>query len=260
MSRADAAARPDRGALKTGLLVLLAAALFVGVSHGIDWALRAQNFPVASVRFEGPFRQVTHRELEAAVLPLVRGNFFLVDLEAVKRRVEELPWVHRVSVRRAFPQDLHVRFTEQRLVARWGEGAWVNASGEVVRLQGVEEDGLPRLEGPDGTAPQVLAAYGDFGRALAGIGLKLAGAVLGPRRSWQLEVEAPAGARFTLVLDHEQPHKRLARFARAYATTLGREAGAIRRVDLRYTNGFAVAWRRPEGMRVAGATAPHNEG
>lgn len=260
MRRAEATARrPDRGPLMTGLLLLLGLALLVGISHGIDWALRAQNFPVASVRFEGPFRHVTHRELEAAVLPLARGNFFLVDLDAVKRRVEEIPWVHRVSVRRAFPQDLHVQFAEQRVVARWGEDAWLNASGEVVRVRDVDPSALPRLEGPDGTAVQVLAAYGDFRRALDGMGLSVAGASLTARRSWRLDLEGPGDLHLTLVLDHEQPLKRLARFARFYDTTLAPQADAIRLVDLRYTNGFAVEWRR-EGMRLAGATASRNEG
>lgn len=261
MQRAEAATRrPDRGALKTGALLLLGLAFLVGTSFGIDWALRAENFPVASVRFEGPFRHVTHRELEAAVLPLVRGNFFLVDLDAVKRRVEEIAWVHRVSVRRAFPQDLHVQFAEQRLVARWGEGAWLNASGEVVRVRDVDPSGFPRLEGPDGTAAQVLAAYRDFSHALDGMALSVRGASLTPRRSWRLELEGVGDLRLTLVLDHEQPLKRLARFVRFYSTTLAPQADAIRLVDLRYTNGFAVEWRRREGMRVAGTTAPRNEG
>ncbi|BAU47278.1 cell division protein FtsQ [Sulfurifustis variabilis] len=261
MRRAEATKpRADRGALRTGALLLLALGLLVSVSYGVDWALRTQNFPVASIRFEGPFRRVTHAELESAVLPLVRANFFLVDLDAVKRQLEDIPWVHRVSVRRAFPQDLHVEFTEQRVVARWRDDAWLNASGEVVHVQVTDAEGLPRLEGPDGTAAQVLAAYEDFGRALAPAGLKLAGASLTPRRSWRLDLEGPEELRLTLVLDHEQPQKRLARFARFYATTLASQAGAVRLVDLRYTNGFAVEWRRREGMRVAGATAPRNEG
>jgi cell division protein FtsQ len=260
MPRAETVARPDRGAIKTGLLLLLALGVLVAISYGIDWALRAQNFPVASVRFEGPFRQVTHRDLEVAVLPLVRGNFFLVDLDGVKRRLEEIAWVHRVSVRRTFPQELHVRFTEQRLVARWGEDAWLNADGEVVKVRGVDENRLPRLAGPEGTSAQVLTAYADFARALSGAALRLAGASLSARRSWHLDLEGPNDLRLAVVLDHEQPQKRLARFARFYATTLASQASTVRLVDLRYTNGFAVEWRRREGMRVAGATAPRNEG
>lgn len=260
MRPADPAPRPDRGALKTGALLLLALAVLVGVSHGIDWALRTENFPVASVRFEGPFRHVTHRELETAALPLVRGNFFLLDLDALRRRLEEIPWVHRVSVRRSFPQDLHVQFTEQRLVAHWGEDAWLNEAGEVVRVRGAEAEGLPRLHGPAGTGAQVLAAYAGFLAVLDGSGLRLAGASLTARRSWRLDVDTTDRGRLTLVLDHEQPKQRLARFVRSYQTTLAREPGAVRIVDLRYTNGFAVEWHRREGTRVAGATTARNEG
>ncbi|HEX7044779.1 MAG TPA: FtsQ-type POTRA domain-containing protein [Burkholderiales bacterium] len=245
------------------LLLRLAGALLlvVGLFYAADWALRAENFPVQQVRFEGPFKHVTQQELEAVVLEHVRGNFLLVDLEAIKQRVEALPWVHRASVRRQFPDKITIRFSEQQLVARWGEEAWVNASGEVARVPGaaVAED-LPRLAGPDGSSAKVLAAFRDFRAALAAGGLTLLGLELAPRRSWTLELEADGGHRLTLVLDDADPRARLERFARAYRSTLAAQAEAIRRVDLRYTNGFAVEWQRGGNARVARTTRPGNEG
>jgi len=251
------------GRTPVALVLRLSSALLlaVGLFYAADWALRAENFPVQQVRFEGSFRHVTQQELEAAVLEHVRGNFLLVDLEAVKGRVEAIPWVHRASVRRQFPNEITIRFSEQELVARWGEDAWVNASGEVARIPGAAVAGdLPRLAGPEGSSAEVLAAFRDFRAALAAGGLTLLGLELAPRRSWTLELEAEGGHRLTLVLDDADPRARLERFARAYRSTLAAQVEAIRRVDLRYTNGFAVEWHTGGNARVARTTRPGNEG
>lgn len=252
----------DPVALLTVLRLTLALLIIIALSYAADWALRAENFPVQHVRFEGPFQRVSQQELERAVLDLVRGNFFLVDLDAVKQRVEALPWVHRATVRRRFPHDIAVVFSEQHLIARWGETAWVNAGGEVVHVRNAElADDLPRFDGPEGSAAQVLAAYDDFRIALAPLAMRLAGLALAARRSWRLELARGDGRPLTLVLDAEHARERLERFARAYPAALAGQAGAIRQADLRYTNGFAVEWRQAGApARVADTTVLRNEG
>lgn len=244
----------------TAIRLVLGLVLLVGAAVGIDWLLRVENYPVKSVRFEGPFRQVQREQLEAAVMGSVRGNFFLVDLDAIKQRVESIPWVHRASVRRSFPDEIAVSFREQQLVARWGARDWVNASGEVVRLAAaVLPAGAPTLTGPEGTSAQVWNAYREFSAALGANTLRLRALTLTPRRSWRVEVEphaADAQQAFVIMLDHEQPGRRLERFTRLYARTLGSAVADVRTVDLRYTNGFSVEWRSREAAARALGAAP----
>ncbi|MBI3899184.1 MAG: FtsQ-type POTRA domain-containing protein [Gammaproteobacteria bacterium] len=251
-------------AVATALRFVIALGFLVAFSYAADWLLRAENYPVRALYFEGPFKHVQHRKLEAAVLSTVRGNFFLVDLTAVRQRLESVPWVQGVSVRRRFPQDIVVEFTEQQLIARWGDAAWVNSNGEVVRVDGSDlPTDLPRLAGPDGTAPQVLTAFSDFQASLAKLNLRLTGLSLTARRSWRLELDGAAeGGPLVLVLDHQQPQARLERFAQVYGATLAEQAHAIKQVDLRYTNGFAVEWRDPNAASAstAEAAASRNEG
>lgn len=236
--------RSDANPMWVVLRLIVALALFVVFSYGADWALRARNFPVQSVRFEGPFRHVTQQELEHATLDLVRDNFFLVDLDALQRRLEALPWVYRASVRRLFPHDIAIRFSEQQLAAHWGDDAWVNGSGEVVHVSGADLPAdLPHLDGPTGTSAQVYRTYQVFRARLAPLDLRLVGLSLSARRSWRLDVQPPNADRsLTLVVGHEQALPRLDRFIRVYRNALAERAPAIRRVDLRYTNGFAVEW------------------
>lgn len=244
----------------TAIRLVLGVALLVGGAVGIDWLLRVENYPVKNVRFEGPFRHVQREQLEAAVMALMRGNFFLVDLDAVKQRVEEIPWVHRASVRRSFPNEIAVLYSEQQLVARWGARDWVNAHGEVVRVPAAElPAGAPMLDGPAGTSAQVLGAYREFTAALRGNPLRVRALTLTPRRAWRVEAERDVDGEahaFVVMLDRDQPERRLERFARVYARTVASAVADVRAVDLRYTNGFSVEWRSPQAAARALGGAP----
>ncbi len=225
--------------LKAALTLLWALLLLVVGAFALDWLLHPDNFPVENVDFEGQFEYVTRQQLVDVVQDEVRGNFYALDLDAVKARVESLPWVYRASVRRNWPRDLRIRLTEQRLVARWGDVAWLNQDAELVRLpSGVQLAGLPQLRGPQGTHAQVLARYRSFARALERTGLQVFAITLTPRRSYRVRLDNG----MTLVLAREDPDAKIERFARAYEGALGSQASRIEQVDLRYTNGFSVQW------------------
>ncbi len=234
------------GLFKAAVLLFSLLSVLLVLAFGADWLLRTDNFPVRNVRFEGEFKHVTQQELQTAVMNVVRGNFFLLNLDAVKARVESLPWIYQASVRRQWPQDVHVRFREQQLAARWGDDVFLNQVGDVVRVKLDETmPVLPRLEGPEGTGPQVLEHYRKFGQILAVAGLKLERITLTPRRVWRLGLSEG----MVIVLDRDQPDYKLERFARVYAQSLRHQAAEIAQVDLRYANGFAV---QQAGTHAAG--------
>jgi cell division protein FtsQ len=233
-------AKADRGAslYQASLLVFTALLALFAALFVLDWLLRTDSFPARHVRFEGEFRHVTSRELELAVRDAVRGNFLMLDLDAVKAKVESLPWVYEASVRRAWPRDISIAFREQQLVARWGAGEFVNDVGQVVPVGDEDDADLPLLEGPEGTSAQVLALHGELTALFAPLDLSIKRLALSARRSWQVELSNG----LVLVLDRHQPSHKIERFVRVYAAALVPHLASIRHVDLRYANGFAVQW------------------
>ena len=241
------AEHPRRAGLYAfALLALIGVALFA-----VDHVLRPETLPVRRVSFEGEFRQVDERALTRAVVEVARGSFLLLDLEAIQTRARSVPWVHEVTVRRVWPDGVHVRFSEQQLVARWAAGGWLNANGERVDLQGQSgPEDLPLLSGPDGLAARVLEHYRQLNEILAPVQLQVASLMLTDRHSWSMVLDNG----LALTLGREAPVAKMARFVRAYPRTLAAEVGRIRRVDLRYTNGFAVEWSSRAGVRRGGGT------
>ncbi len=218
-----------------GVLTLLA-----GVALGLDWLLRPDRFVVRHIHVEGPFQHVGREQLVQAVKDQAHGNFLAIDLDAIKARVESLPWVYRASVRRQWPGALYIRFSEQRLVARWGAHDWINEAGELVRnIRNDEVDlDVPRLSGPDGTHGPALAGYRRFAALLGPLRQRPVELTLGPRRTWRMRLDGDV----VLVLGREHAEARLARFVQAYGRGLVQQQDRIARADLRYTNGFSVQW------------------
>lgn len=214
-------------------------ALLAGALAALYWLLTPERFPVARVEVVGTLKNTAPAHVEAAISK-ISGNFFALDLAEVRERVERLPWVRRVAVRRVWPDRLEVSVEEHVALARWGDDALVNTYGE--RFSGRTEQALPMFLGPAGTELEVARRYARFARLVAPLGAELERVVLTPRYAWQLRLAS--GLHIMLGRDADAGESRLQRFVDAYPATLGKIARKHEHVDLRYPNGFAL--RVPE--------------
>lgn len=228
------------------LLMLVAAAALLAA--GAVWLVRVPSLPVKQVVFVAPLEHVRRGEIEQVLPSALRGNFFSLDLEAVRLALEQLPWVRRVQVRRVWPATVEVAVEEHKAVARWGEGyaEMVNSHGEVFAalLPENEMRALPLLSGPPGTGREVLERFAAFNEALAGVGERAVQLSLSPRLAWQLKLEN--GMRVEIGREHPKSPvgPRLERFVAVYPSLVAGLPVLPTVVDLRYPNGFA--------MKVAG--------
>ncbi|HVJ61029.1 MAG TPA: cell division protein FtsQ/DivIB, partial [Burkholderiaceae bacterium] len=171
-------------------------------------------------------------------------GFFAIDLAEVRTAVAALPWVERVEVRKRWPDVLDITVAEHRAFARWGDDRLLSDHGELFRAPGGDDlQGLPELHGPDERIADVVAFHADALRTLGGTGLQVQGARLSARGSWSIVLGD--GAR-VMVGRSPQPKERLERLVRVLPQLLT-ERRPFERIDLRYTNGFAVFWAPPAG-------------
>lgn len=231
------------GALR-GLLIMAVGLVLAGV-FGWLWATVAdpRTLPLKVVQVEGVFQHLDATQVRDKAAPHLTGNFFTVDVADVQQAVEALPWVRAAQVRRVWPDALHIVVTEQAAIATWGDAALLNDAGEVFTPPPASYPApLPALQGPDGAGPQVAAAYRDMGNILAPLKVRIARLSLDERRAWQLELDNG----MQVMLGRGEPYGRLLRFVRFYHRALYGQEAAVERVDLRYSNGFAVRWKRTD--------------
>ena len=221
-------------------LLNLAAGFLAGIAllafsaGALHLLLRSEMFPLRSVELTAPAQHLTREQVEAAVRGRLAGNFFAVDVAAVRAAVEALPWVRRAAVRRVWPDRLEVTVEEHVPLARWGDGALVNIYGE--RFAGRAEIPLPLFVGPPGAEADVARQYLRFAAAVAPLGTALERVVLTPRFAWQLRLAN--GLHLMLGRDAGQAEARLRRFIKIYP--LVEKTKRHEYVDLRYPNGFAL--------------------
>ena len=218
--------------------LLLALAALLALYGALHFALRLPLFPLREVLLTQPPSLVRADQVAALIQREVRGNFFTVDLVALRAAFAKLPWVRDVSLRRSWPDRIEVTLEEHVPLARWGDSALVNHHGEV--FNAAYDGALPLLIGPAGSAKEMAIQYEYFRRSLAPIGKTPQELQVTARRAWQIKLDDGT----TLELGREALEARLARFVAAYKGALDPLSGKVEQVDLRYANGFAV--RIPE--------------
>jgi cell division protein FtsQ len=214
------------------------------------WVVRSPVFAIRGIVVQGDTAHNSAATLRANVLPRLRGNFFTVDLQKTREAFEAVPWVRRAVVKRQFPNKLRVQLQENEAEAFWGadsESRLVNTYGEVFEANpgDVEQDEMPRLVGPEGSAAQVLAMYHGLKPMLEQLDLGIDQVALSGRGGWTLTLDSGA----TVELGRGATEEVLARSQRFAATLTqvtakyGRRPEALVTADLRHTDGYAVKLR-----------------
>ncbi|HVC29831.1 MAG TPA: cell division protein FtsQ/DivIB [Steroidobacteraceae bacterium] len=204
----------------------------------VFWAL---NQPIRTVQVTGRFQHVSPQDIERVVARKVRGAGLLtVDLDAVSRAIQALPWVDAVSVEREWPHGLSVLVVEQVAAAGWGPDGLVNAKG-VLFTRGVSRfpAGLARLSGPEGSEAEVTQRYLAMQRRLTAAGLGVTALRLDARGAWRIDLANG----ITVRLGRSQVDERFDKFMTAALRIVEQRAADISYVDMRYTNGFAIGWK-----------------
>jgi cell division protein FtsQ len=224
--------------------VLAVIAVLALIVLGVYKLREPGSLPIQRVHFEnGPFNAAP-AALRQAVAPYLVGNFFTVDLQAIERALTRLGWVKSASVRREWPGQLSIRVREHTAVARWGMDALLNRNGQIFRPQGGRlSANLPILHGPAGRSQHVLAEYRQISNTLRPINVSVRALVEDERWAWHMLL----GNGIPVDIGRGDPNPRVARFARVYPEVLAPRAEHIESIDLRYTNGLAVAWKWSDG-------------
>ncbi len=230
-------------ATANALYLLLGVAL---CALALWWLARLPVFALRAIRVEGEVMRNSESTIRANAAHRLTGSFLTLDLQKSRTAFESVPWVRRAVVRKVWPMRLSVQLEEHRPVALWamadGNDRLVNSFGEVfeANVGDVEDDGLPRLAGPDGSAPQMLAMQRRLQPVLAPLGAgDLAQLTMSARGSWRVELDKGAA----LELGRGSEDEVLARtdhFVHTMPRVVAQYQRPLESADLRHAGGFAV--------------------
>src|SRR5699024_9421254 len=132
----------------------------------------------------------------------------------------------------------------------WGEDRLLSEQGRLFPAAGIKPPPrLPLLDGPDSRVAEVVSLYNESRVLFTPIGYDVRELVLDTRGSWALVLSNGT----SITVGSQQARPRLERFARLLPQLLEYRTERLQRADLRYTNGFALAWGEED-------VAPGSEG
>jgi cell division protein FtsQ len=229
----------------TASTAFVIAGLVLGAA-AVLWLARLPVFALKSIKLEGEIVRNSPSTIRANATPQLKGNFFTLDLNDAREAFESVPWVRHAVVRRVWPNRLAVQLEEHHAAALWteddGNDKLVNTAGEVfeANVGDVEDEGLPRFTGPDGSAPQMLQLYRRLQPVLQALdeggieSMKLSG-----RGSWRVVLDGGAAVELGRGSDDEVI-TRAGRFVRTVQQVVQQYQRPLQYADLRHPDGYAV--------------------
>lgn len=210
----------------------------------LAWLARLPYFDIETIELSGELARSSTGAIRAHAAPKLAGNFFTLDLDRTQAAFEAVPWVRRAAVQRVWPDRLRVTLEEHRPAAWWleeGQDRLVNQQGELFQANpgDVEEEGLPVLRGPEGSAAELLAMQRALVPVFAGLGLGIEQLRLSARGSWRALLDGGA----EVELGRGSADEVLAR-AQVFGSTLpqliARYERPLEYADLRHADGYAL--------------------
>ncbi len=206
-----------------------------------DYLNNPTTLPINKIRVHGAFINVDETMLHRAVSNEIRAGYFNVDVGHVRKVVEDLPWVNKASVRRVWPDTLSVSVVEQKPVAISKDNGLINKNGNTFKpLNKIVPINLPVFDGDAKLNKLMLSKYFEMNGLLATLNLKISYLKVDARHA----VELKLGNGLKIVLGREDNLHRLKRLMLIYNKMLANRIDDIDAIDLRYTNGMAIGWKK----------------
>lgn len=224
------------------VVLLLPFTLLMGIWSITYWLSDETNLVIQRVQVDGDFQYADRQKISDIIEPFIKTNLHLLDVKALEEELEFEPWIRSVAITKIWPDKLLIEIVEQVPVAFWGNDRLLNNYGEIFDASLPEKKGkIPTLFHPENQGAAMIKKYLDVQKWLAALpkNIGISALIEDARGSWQLKLTNG----LVIEVGNTDHQKRLKRFVVGYTRVLMTEVSRLSKVDLRYSNGFAVSWK-----------------
>ncbi len=219
------------------VFILLIVASVLMIKRGIN------KFPIVNVGISSEnLNKIQLQQITQAVKSQPEGNFFTAELKGIHEEISSLSWVEQVDVTRNWDKGIRIKVLPRKPIARFGSEYLLDAQGQVY----VPADGnlsvdssLVTLQGSPEQAELIMSQMHQVNEWFAPLGLSVEDMILTPRMTWLIKFNS--GLR--LLVDGENTAQKLLNVSKVLQNQLAKKQKKIQSIDLRYKNGFAIAWK-----------------
>lgn len=217
--------------------ILIIVPIFGGISYLVQ---NHTILPIKTIQLSGTFQYIDQQEVEATLRPFVGEGFFSLDIQKVRNSLSEKSWTESVSIRRVWPDRVVIQIVEKKPVARWDKNHLLSDQAKIFLASTEAFQNLPRIYGANVDPDRVLNQYYDFAERFQALDETIREIHIDSRGS--VGIELARG--FKIKLGRDNVDRKVARLVSIYAQQIKPRRTEIQQLDLRYSNGFAVAWKK----------------
>ena len=215
--------KPWQSAVGTVFLVFLVGFLLLNI---------LQKRPAKPIVIDDKY--LTPAEAQAlshALAQLGDVEFFGADLKQIHQAASSLNWVENVDVYRDWYQGVLVTATSRRAIAKFGSHQMLDANGvifEPVDSNQLLSKNLIRLQGDSTEARNIMQQLYRINMWFAPLNISVDDLVLTSRQTWII---------------HFNTEQKLYNLPKILQKQYKSQMSLIQSIDLRYKNGFVIAWK-----------------
>jgi len=199
-----------------------------------------QLLPIRKISISGTFKYLDQKEIETTLRQYIGSGFFSLDIYQLQRQLHEKPWADSVSVRRVWPDQLRVTIIEKKPVARWGQQHLLSDSASVYLADTAAFAYLPLMHASTHEPAWVLNQFYQLESRFNGVDEQLVSLTVDSRGA--IDIDLINGLK--IKLGRSDIKRKVERLISVYQQQILPRREQIKRLDLRYSNGFAVAWKK----------------
>lgn len=198
------------------------------LSWGVTWFFSPQQWPISKVKIDAPAH--VGASIKTILTPFLENGWLFLDQQSVEVVLKNLPKVETVTVEKIFPDELHLKLTEFKPIARWNQHWLVSSTGELFKAE--TKENLPLWKGDLSQLPELKAKFEEAQPLLNANHLQIHTFEVNAWGSWQLTLQNG------LIIKIGRDFSRLHYLMKLYPK-LPRNAISF---DLRYPHGIAVGF------------------
>ncbi|MFT5503603.1 MAG: cell division protein FtsQ [Gammaproteobacteria bacterium] len=196
-------------------------------------------FPIKGIELRGEFAHISRSDIETRIEPVIGAGFFSVNIHQLQQQLDQDSWIASTSIRRVWPNRLRISILEHQPLARWDENHLLSDQAKVFEANTLEFNALPEIYAATESSEIILARYLRYQNRFEHLNESIHALNVDLRGAVKLEL----GGGLLINLGREDVERKLDRLMSIYHDEVFPRRQFIDRLDLRYSNGIAVAWK-----------------